>query len=122
MNYAEWLRNNGTTNPLVAVWKQDTSDRHHDKWGSAMQFGFAACDWLTAHGAADTIPDSLGFHASPFGADTEDYVFQSIESLSTGEDLVFPGIGAEAIIAAAPRALAALDRYLEACRREGLDY
>ena len=52
-----------------------------DNWGNVMQWLFAISDYLTFE-TDECVPDEWQFRPSPFGADEESYVFQSLKDLA----------------------------------------
>lgn len=117
---AEWIKSRGTSNVMIADLKEAISmEGGHDLWGTAMNWGFAACTWAEVHGVE--VPVSLGFSAG-MAYETDSYEYAGIDSWATGEDLVFPGLGVDAVKEAMPLALKVLSRYLDLLKSEGHDY
>lgn len=79
-----------------------------DPWGSCMQWLFAVCDYLTFE-TDECVPNHWQFKPSPFGADTEDYNYQTLKELDApSEDVLHFG--------------SLLIRFSELLKRKGLDY
>ena len=79
-----------------------------DAWSSCMQWLFAICDYLTFE-TDECVPDNWHFKPSPFGADTEDYCYQSLKELDVpSKDVLHFGN--------------LLVRFSELLKRKGLDY
>jgi hypothetical protein len=105
---------------MIADLKEAISmDGGSDLWGSAMSWGFAACTWAETHGIP--VPSELGFSAG-MAYETDSYEYEGIDSWATGEDLVFPGVGEDAVKDAMHLALKVLNRYLNLLKLAGLDY
>jgi len=52
-----------------------------DPWGSCMSWLFAVCDYLTFE-TDECVPDEWQFKPSLFGADDDDYHFQTLKELN----------------------------------------
>jgi len=52
-----------------------------DPWSSCMSWLFPVCDYLTYETDQD-VPDSWQFKPSMFGANTDDYNFQTLKELN----------------------------------------
>jgi len=117
---SEWIKARGTSNVMIADLKESISmEGGSDLWGTAMNWGFAACTWAETHGVE--VPASLGFHVG-LSYETDSYEYVGIDSWATGDDLVFPALGVDAVKAAMPLALKVLNRYLNLLKLAGLDY
>lgn len=79
-----------------------------DHWGNCMQWLFAVCDYLTFE-TDEIVPDEWQFKPSLFGADEDDYNYQTLKELDVpSEDVLHFG--------------SLLVRFSEMLKRKGLDY
>jgi len=79
-----------------------------DAWGSCMGWLFAVCDYLTFQ-TDECVPDEWQFRPSPFGANEDDYTYQTLKELDVpSEDVLHFG--------------SLLVRFSELLKRKGLDY
>lgn len=79
-----------------------------DHWGNCMQWLFAVCDYLTFE-TDEIVPDEWQFKPSLFGANEDDYNYQTLKELDVpSEDVLHFG--------------SLLIRFSELLKRKGLDY
>jgi hypothetical protein len=79
-----------------------------DHWGNCMQWLFAVCDYLTFE-TDEIVPDEWQFKPSLFGANEDDYNYQTLKELDVpSEDVLHFG--------------SLLIRFSEMLKRKGLDY
>lgn len=79
-----------------------------DHWGNCMQWLFAVCDYLTFE-TDEIVPDHWQFKPSLFGANEDDYNYQTLKELDVpSEDVLHFG--------------SLLIRFSEMLKRKGLDY
>ena len=79
-----------------------------DHWGNCMQWLFAVCDYLTFE-TDESVPDEWQFKPSLFGANEDDYNYQTLKELDVpSEDVLHFG--------------SLLVRFSEMLKRKGLDY
>jgi len=79
-----------------------------DHWGNCMQWLFAVCDYLTFE-TDEIVPDEWQFKPSLFGANEDDYNYQTLKELDVpSEDVLHFG--------------SLLVRFSEMLKRKGLDY
>ena len=79
-----------------------------DHWGNCMGWLFAICDYLTFE-TDEIVPDHWQFKPSLFGADEDDYNYQTLKELDVpSEDVLHFG--------------SLLIRFSEMLKRKGLDY
>lgn len=83
-----------------------------DAWGSCMQWLFAVCDYLTFE-TDECVPDNWHFKPSPFGANEDDFNYQTLRHLAfeqyiTTDDVLHFG--------------SLLVRFSELLKRKGLNY
>lgn len=88
---------------------------HGDPWGSALEEGFSLCDFLTfVLGRRDLVPDGLGYQPAPGGyPDDEGSLILDIIELWPESGLVPEDLGEYLLL---------VDKFLDACMDEKLDY
>lgn len=105
-------------NPILTVLREtfDTGDA----WGSNLMFLFALCDIATKYEI--DIPAELEFSPSPFGQDTEDYNYQSLEALMIEGTYSHRALELEQFKKHVSHALKVCARYDSLLRLAGEDY
>ena len=84
------------------------SSNDGDHWGNCMQWLFAVCDYLTFE-TDERVPDNWHFKPSPFGANEDDFNYQTLKELDVpSKDVLHFG--------------RLLVRFSELLKRKGLDY
>ena len=105
-------------NPILTVMKE-TFDKG-DAWGSNINFLFALCDIATKYEIS--IPPELQYVASPFGGDTENYDYQSLEALMIEGEYIHRALTLEEFKKHVAHALKVCARYDALLRLAGQSY